>query len=164
MARILTGEAVAFVLHYISRYTMSGCPPHNLISRRWCSVSMTCKEGWQLWLLCSEQILKVPFSKDNSPIVSAIISGKSTFPTFVYAELLEALDRANIIKTTLPFILLSRTILLDYTAIDSARYLRENSESIGLLMEGRGTQKWKLDNLVGTNYQGFVLFCSGMGS
>lgn len=23
-------------------------------------------------------------------------------------------------------------------------------------MEGRGTQKWKLDNLVGTNYQGFV--------
>ena len=99
LSGILTGEAVAFMLHYISRYTLSVRLPPNLI--RWCSASMTCKARWQLWLLSSKQILKAPFSEDNSPIVSSIISGMPTFPTFVYAELLEAFDRANIIKTTL---------------------------------------------------------------
>lgn len=99
LSGILRGAAVAFMLHYISRYTISVCVPQNLI--RWCSASTACKARWQLWLLSSEQILKVPFSKDNSPIVSSIIFGMSTFPTFVYAELLEDFDRANIIKTTL---------------------------------------------------------------
>ena len=67
LSGILTGEAVAFMLHYISRYTMSVCLPQNLI--RWYSASMTCKARWQLWLLSSKQILKAPFSKDNSHCV-----------------------------------------------------------------------------------------------
>lgn len=82
-------------------YPMSRSPPNNLISRQLCRVSITCKEGLLLWLLCSKQTWKVPFSKDNSPIVSVIISGMWTFFTFVYPELLEALDRADILKTTL---------------------------------------------------------------